>query len=394
MNTYMSKIKQSETSQNRGAAGFTLLELLVAMAMFAAIGGATFSMFAKNAPLFTQQQNTASLNIALQNAVSQLQLDLVNAGTGYYPSTGIIPSWPVGVSITNQVPTTACNVAATYTYTAACFDSLYVLTINPGTVPYHPTNSAGSTTAGADSLTTSSPFYIQPNTGQTAAQLAAAFTTGEQLLLITSGTTSSGTQLPTGTGSTTTAYTPKVNTIVLTANPTVCGANCVALTFNPSNADGTNSSTNDPVGISSTASANLGTIFHTTDWVMLFTPTHYYVDATTNPQDPTLIRQASGGPANIIAEQIIGFKVGAATSNASDTTSTPTYSFAAQNQPSDTPIGYGNDFTLVRSVRVTMIGRTPPNPTAGFANTFDGGPYQVLGADVVVNPRNMSMNYY
>jgi len=394
MKTYIGKIKQVETSPNRGAAGFTLVEFMVAMAMFMVIGGATFSMFAKNAPLFTQQQNTASLNIALQNVVSQLQLDLVNAGTGYYPPTGIIPSWPVGVTIANQVPANACNVAATFTYTAACFDTLYILTINPGTVPYHPTDSTGSKTAGASSVTTASPFYIQPNPPQTAAQLAATFAKGEQLLLITSGTTSSGTQLPTGNGSTTTAYTPKVNTIVLTANPTVCGVNCVALTFNPSNADGTNSQANDPVGISSTLSANLGSTFHTTDWVMLFTPTKYYVDTVTDPQNPTLKRQATGGPADTIAEQIIGFKVGAATSNASDTTSTPTYSFAAQNQPGDTPVGYANDFTLVRSVRVTLIGRTPPNPTAGYVNSFDRGPYQVLGADVVVNPRNMSMNSY
>jgi hypothetical protein len=261
-------------------------------------------------------------------------------------------------------------------------------------VPYHPTDITGSTTPGASSVTTQSPFYIQPNAPQTAAQLAATFTSGQQLLLITSGTTSSGTQLPNGNGSTTTAYTPKVNTIVLTANPTVCGINCVALTFATSNADGTNSQTNDPVGISSTLSANLGTIFHTTDWVMLFTPTKYYVDTTTNPQNPTLKRQATGGPADTIAEQIIGFKVGAATSNASDTTSTPTYSFAAPNQPTDTPVGYANNFTLVRSVRVSLIGRTTPNPTSRIQNAFDGGPYQVVGADVVVNPRNMSMNSY
>ena len=116
-------------------AGFTLIELLVAMAMFLVIGGATFSMFAKNAPLFTQQQNTAALNIALQNVVSQMQLDLVNAGTGYYPGM-LLPSWPTGVTIINQVPTTACNVAATYTYTAACFDTLNILAINPSTPPY------------------------------------------------------------------------------------------------------------------------------------------------------------------------------------------------------------------------------------------------------------------
>jgi len=384
---------QVKNSQHRSAAGFTLIEFLVAMAMFVVVGGATFSMFAKNAPLFTQQQNTAALNIALQNVVSQLQLDLVNAGTGYYPSSGTIPSWPVGITIANQIPTTPCNVAATFTYTSACFDTLNILTINPGTVPYHPTNAAGNTAATTCESTTASPFYIQPNTGQTAAQAAAAFTTGQQLLLITSGATNTGTGLPTSNSSTQ-GYTPWVNTFVLTATPTVQGPNSVMLTFVPSNADGTNSSANDPVGISSTASPNLGTTFCTADWVMLFTPTKYYVDTTTNPANPTLKRQATGGTADTIAEQIIGFKVGAATSNAQDTTSTPTYSFAASNTPGATPAGYTNNFTLVRAVRVTLMGRTTPNPASTFQNAFDGGQYQVLGADVVINPRNMSMNSY
>jgi hypothetical protein len=90
----------------------------------------------------------------------------------------------------------------------------------------------------------------------------------------------------------------------------------------------------------------------------------------------------------VIAEQVIGFKVGAATWNDATSTSSETYHF----NPND--IGYYNDFTLVRSVRISLIGRTnpDPDPTYTFRNTFDGGPYQVVGATVVVNPRNMSMN--
>jgi prepilin-type N-terminal cleavage/methylation domain-containing protein len=65
--------------------GFTLVELMVAMAMLVVVGGATLSLFSSHAPYFNQQQNMASLNIAMQDAVTQMQLDLVNAGTGYYP---------------------------------------------------------------------------------------------------------------------------------------------------------------------------------------------------------------------------------------------------------------------------------------------------------------------
>jgi hypothetical protein len=49
---------------------------------------------------------------------------------------------------------------------------------------------------------------------------------------------------------------------------------------------------------------------------------------------------------------------------------------------------------LIRSVRTSLIGRTTPNYSSQYTyrNTFDGGPYQVQGTAIVVNPRNMSMN--
>ena len=151
--------------------------------------------------------------------------------------------------------------------------------------------------------------------------------------------------------------------------------------------------TNDPLNISNTDSTNLGAAFCAADWVMKLAPTTYKVDVTTNPQDPTLIRQQNGNT-DIVAEQIIGFKVGAATWIPAASTSTLTYSFYARNLSTFTPPGYGNNFELVRSVSVTLVGRTNPNPdpTYTFRNTFDGGPYQVSDATVVINPRNLTMN--
>jgi len=48
----------------------------------------------------------------------------------------------------------------------------------------------------------------------------------------------------------------------------------------------------------------------------------------------------------------------------------------------------------VRSVRISLIGRTAPNYSKAytFRNTFNSQPYQIQGMTVVVNPRNMSMN--
>ncbi len=74
-------------SHRRRAAGFTLIEMLVAMAIFMVIGGAVLSLFAKHAPYFNRQQNLVAVNLAVQAAVSQIQIDLANAGTGYYPGS-------------------------------------------------------------------------------------------------------------------------------------------------------------------------------------------------------------------------------------------------------------------------------------------------------------------
>jgi len=95
---------------------------------------------------------------------------------------------------------------------------------------------------------------------------------------------------------------------------------------------------------------------------------------------------------SIVMEQVVGFKVGASVWNdgagGTDTTYSPYYYDPATfpNKP--------NDFSLVRSIRISIIARTAPsrNPTNQFRNAFDNGAYQIQGAAVVVNPRNMSMN--
>jgi type II secretory pathway pseudopilin PulG len=376
----------------RRTAGFTLVEFLIAMAMFLVLGGAILGLFAQQVPYFTRQQNMVAVNIAMQDAVSQMQLDLVNAGTGYYPGI-VIPSWPIGVTITNQPSGAgACNIPATLTYTAACFDTLNILTINSGVLPFHPTNAGGGTVTGACSTTTASPFYILPNAGQTPAQAAAVFGAGNQVLLVKSGGGGGGTKGPTGSSSTTITNGAKINTFVVTA--VTAGANNVALSFNVPNPGPSNLPADDPLGIttSNNSALNLGTSFCATDWVMQLAPTTYQVDVS-NPQDPTLMRKQNGNT-DKIGEQIIGFKVGAAVWNVNASDAVPTYSFYGQNLMSDSPFGYQSDFALVRSVRVTMIARTNPNldPSYTFRNTFDGGPYQVLDATVVINPRNLTMN--
>ena len=350
--------KCSENARpKKGSAGFTLVELLVAAAVFLVVAGAAFTLLARHQPLFNRQQNIAGLNISMRNAAAQMQIDIVNAGTGYYVGANI-PGWPIGVTIHNSNPGTGCNNSATYTYTATCFDTLNVIGVDPNTPPTHPTDSGSNCVS-----TTSSILFATPTGTTTLAQLAADYHTGDQILVVKSD----GSQM---------------TTAILTQNGQVTGGK-VQLQHNPTGAAGLNSSTYDPLGITTTTNDKLGDTFCAPDWVMKISPVKYSVDVS-NSADPKLTRTAAG-VTSVLADQIIGFKVGAATWNSSADTDTVSYSFD--------PSTYGNDFTLVRSVRISMIGRTPPvmNVANTFRNSFDQGPYQIEGLSVVVNPRNLSM---
>lgn len=364
----MKNLRVRSAARKAGGAGFTLIEFLVAMGVFLVVMGAVFSLFRKDDPLFNQQQNQASLNLALQNVVTQIQVDAVNAGTGYYPGTNI-PNWPVGITIQNSgTPSaTACGNNPTYSYLATCFDTLNVITVDPNTAPQHLGTAGGSVNTTAGSMVLYTP-------GLTAAQLtalAASYQRGDTLLLVASD----GSQM---------------TTVNLTANGSVSGG-AVRLSFTATNSSGQNPS--DSLQITSNTGAlsnphvQLGTVFGNNDWVLRLMPITYKVDDT-DPTNPKLTRQLGGNAADVIAEQMIGFKVGAALWNDTNDTDYTNYRYKASDYPS------GNyDFTILRSIRVSVVGRTPPNAGSieNFHNSYDQGPYHIQGLSVVVNPRNLSM---
>jgi prepilin-type N-terminal cleavage/methylation domain-containing protein len=383
----MSKARQQV---RHSARGFTLLELLVATAVFIVVAGAALALFSSQVPLLNRQQNFSALNISMRNAVAQMQLDMVNAGTGYFPGTNI-PGWPVGVTIVNSNPASACNTPATYTYSSTCFDQLNIISTDPNTPPAHPDN-GGFTFNGTDCVaTTSSSIYVFPPAGTTAAALASDYHNGDQLLLVDNANSKITTILLSGlsgTGGTATTFA---------AN----GSTGVKLTFNVTNSDGTNTTANDPLSITTclvstlpcpAADLNpeLNTSFCHTDWILRLAPITYQV-STANPADPVLTR-TQGGTTSNLAEQVIGFKVGAVAWNV--TSDTIPYSYFASNTAASSPAGYSNEWWLIRSVQVAMIARTTPvtDPTYTYRNGFDGGPYQIESEIATVNPRNLSMN--
>ena len=378
----------------RRTKGFTLLEFMVAMSIFSIVMAAVFTLFRKNDPLFSQQQTMVGLNLALQGAVTQMELDGVNAGTGYYPGTNV-PNWPVGITIQNSAPVVgSCGDNVTFTYAATCFDTLNFITVDPNTAPQHLGLAAGTID------TTVSPMKLY-TPGLTAGQLtalAASYNNNDELLLVKLD----GSQM---------------TTVRLTANGSVV-AGAVSLAFSATNADGTNTVANDYLGITTNTGAadnphtQLGTVYGNSDWILRLTPVTYSVNTAVNT-DPQLMR-TQNGTTTLVADQVIGFRIGAALFNDTHNTDSMTSNLPAgcssTSDTSSTTGGYGTynynacsygasngatyDYSIIRSIRVSIIGRTPPNSTGTaitFRNTFDSGPYQIQGLSIVINPRNLSM---
>ena len=90
------------STRSIGTKGFTLLEFLVSMSVFLVVTGSIFSLFRKDDPLFNQQQNVSGLNIALQNSITQIQVDAVNAGSGYYAGTPTFQTFQWGITIAEK----------------------------------------------------------------------------------------------------------------------------------------------------------------------------------------------------------------------------------------------------------------------------------------------------
>ena len=379
--------------------GFSLLELLTAMAIFMVIGGAGITLFKEHVPLFTAQQSQTAVNISARNAAAQIQMDLVNAGTGFYLGANV-PSLPIGMSVLPGTTFGACNPGTTQNYTAACYDTMSIITIDATACPLNATGEIVGGANGLNTLTGTLPAGSSCTSGATA---AAQYKAGDEVLFVMGGVDNPGSKMAVAV--LTANATASGNTVTFTHNKAATYTDVITgqtytddyynLNYTLSNNGGnaTQNTSSDRNGNNSYGVIGIQPVvpayaFGPNDWIIKIRGTTYGVSLA-NPADPTLVRSADNGPPQFVADQIIGFRIGAYA-----------YDDVAYAQPPNPQTagwyydGSTYDMNTVQAVRVSLIGRTNPvgGQQAHYTNTFDGGTYQVQGVSIVVNPRNLSMN--
>ena len=263
-----------------------MIELLVSIAIFMVIGGAAMSLFRRHVPLFTVQQNQTAVNIALRNAAAQLQIDMVNAGSGYYQGANI-PTLPLGITVFPGTGT--CYTGLNQTYSAGCFDTVSVITVDPNTPPSHPAVSGSNCVS-----VTSSTLFATPIGSTTLNQLAGSYNAGDEVLLVNSNGSQMATMVLSKSGQVTGGK------VQLQHNPTAVYKNAVS-----------QSSYSDDLlrHFKSEQQQQTWDPFCNTDWVLRVNSTTYGVD-TTSPANPVLVRSVNNGKPQAVADQIIGFRIG------------------------------------------------------------------------------------
>ncbi len=330
--------------------GFSLMEMLVALAIFLVISAAAFSLVQKHQQLFSRQQAQAGVNYTMRDGIGQLEIDAVNAGAGLSQ----VMQHPMGITITNN---------------AGAYDAMTIFSIDSSVPPANPAPQTGTSCKS----TTSSTLFLTPvDPSVSMATEAGFFHSGDNVLLVQTD----------GAGNIT-----GITTIALTKDAQTAGFK-VQIDHNPT---GTNE---DPLGISNSASLTaknnaIGFVFCGTNAyaLKLLPPITYSVDTTTTPTNPTLIKTVNG-VSSVISEQVVGFKVGASVRN--NTGTVDYYYNGAAQTPGEgctSNCGYDSDWSQIRSIRATLTARSSTTTPVGNAAA-----YRVEAASVVINPRNLSMN--
>lgn len=399
--------------------GFTILELLIAATVFLIIASTAFSLFNQHLILATRQENLSGVNIGIRNAMAQLEMDLAAGGQNLLGTVQVgAPVFGIGVNIQNNVPSgpnaaPTCQMNSNWSYPvpSACYDGLTIYTLKPcttangSTAPVLVISDPGNS---QESLSSSSIIWgTDNNTGANLSNDASCFQNGDEILVVQFPNSGQTMQCDSNQAN----YCMAVVTLTKDAqvsggkvqlqhNPTGAGSDPLGVIFGGNAINNFSQSNGLGIGYSNGAYIiDLGTSANTVTYSVQTNPS--------NSADPQLVR-CTGGSCTAVADQIIGFKVGAALwdNHLTNGTDIANYFYNAANYCNGAntdcsispPAVYDPyDFSLVRAVRISLIARTTPASDQSFyrfQNGFDQGPYLVQQSAVVVDLRNMSNNEF
>ncbi len=410
------------------------------MAVFVVVAGTAFSLFGKHEEYALRQEGLSGVNIGLRNAMSQMQMDLSGAGQNLLANvqTSAVAPFSVGVIVQNNVPGVAgaCAPNGTtwaYPVPSACYDGITIIKPKPCVAAggsFAPVLVIDDPSNGENLAVSSTMFANDPNNPSQSTTLnndSGCFANGDEVLVLQPNNTANP---PTCGSSAESNYCMTV--VTLTKDAQVSG-NKIQIQHNPTGAIGQavncpGPSCTDPLGLVYNSASGTGTNFSNALGPN-FSNGAFIVDLGTggndisyavqiNPSDPTdpQLLRCSGtlatcvaGNGQVMTDQVVGFKVGAALWGAQQgngVTDVASYFYNSANycnggiqgancDATPPPNNDPYDFSLIRSIRVSLVARTKPqaDPTLNnFKNGFDNGPYLVQQASVAVDIRNMSIN--
>lgn len=334
--------------RGRRSSGFTLLEMLVGIALMVVLGGMVFGLFNKHATVYKLQQEVTELNLGLRSGLELISADLLNAGANL--SAGGSQRFPFPVMVGKNANGNFDSITVYQGYkqdNALNYVSPTTLTkltgIDPG-VPIPINNTAT--------------LYLNPAPGLTAAQTAALLPAGAYIVIVNTDTSD-----------------PNYGQIApLTLAGGSIASNCGA---SPCVQISTTGGLDNGSGLVGTgqgdgvAPAKLGTSFPFGAMVVKLAPrVTYLVDTAIDPVRPALVRTtttAAGESRLQLVSNLLSFSQRARMA-------TGTF-----NNPDDytgiDPLGnlvaMRRDFSLIQSVEVTIAGRTATDRIDRYQSAID-----------------------
>jgi hypothetical protein len=321
---------QPRRDRLRNAAGFSLMELLVATALMVILGGMVFGLFDKHAKVYKLQQEVTELNLGLRSSLDLITADLLNAGANL-SSGGAAGAFPFPVLVSNNVNGNFDQIIVYQGY--ATTDSNY---LPPTTL----------SNVGSQTPSSSSTLYVDPAPNFTDAQTAARLPSGTFLVIANVNPNDLSNY-------------GKIYPITLTQNASVTsGGGRITLTHTAS------PQTNDGLSLLLPAvllAGKLGASFPVGTMVVKLAPPITYQVSTTNPARPELVRSTTTNLSTStfrLASNVLGFSQRARLAN---------------GQVYDSPAGYptANDCSLIRSLEVTITCRTESDRIDAYASAID-----------------------